>query len=134
VKLTTNIIHIDKQDKLLLVVGNSFRIVAFEDINYLQSWGSYTQIYLSNNKKIVSTMGITFYEELLVEYHFFKINKSTLINLNEIESYNHKKKSIKLQNTQELEVSRRKQKEFVKAVYELTIRVSVPKIETVEKV
>lgn len=133
-KLTTNIIHIDKQDKLLLVVGNSFRIVAFEDINYLQSWGSYTQIYLSNNKKIVSTMGITFYEELLVEYHFFKINKSTLINLNEIESYNHKKKSIKLQNTQELEVSRRKQKEFVKAVYELTIRVSVPKIETVEKV
>jgi two-component system LytT family response regulator len=119
-KAVNRIITIGKQDKLMLSVANSFRLVELEDINHLESWGSYTKIYLTNNKKIVTATGLTVYEELLGNRSFFRVNKSSLVNLNQIESYSHKKKTVKLKNNRELEVSRRKQKPFVNAIYERT--------------
>jgi len=120
VKIINRIIQFNQQEKLLLSTGNSFRIVEIEDIHHLQSWGSYTKIYLTNNKKIVTTTGLTVYEELLANNHFFRINKSSLVNLNQVENYNHKKKTIQLKNNQEIEVARRKYKDFVNAIYERT--------------
>ncbi len=133
-KAVNRIITIGKQDKLMLSVANSFRLVELEDINHLESWGGYTKIYLMNNKKIVTTTGITVYEELLANNSFFRVNKSSLVNLNQLESYDHKKRTIKLKNNRELEVSRRKQKPFVKAIYELTTRIAkIKQNKTVEK-
>jgi two-component system LytT family response regulator len=122
-KAVNRIIEINQQAKLMLSTANSFRIVELDQISYLKGWGCCTEIYLTNNKKIVSTSRVVVYEELLLAYPFFKINKATFVNLNQVESYNYKKKTIQLKNNQEVEVSRRKQKDFVNAIYELTIRV-----------
>lgn len=105
----------------MLSTGNSFKMVEIENINHLRSWGNYTEIHLINNKKIVTTTPITVYEELLANNYFFRVSKSSLVNLNQVESYNHKKRAILLKNTQEIEVARRKQKDFINAIYVRTI-------------
>lgn len=130
-KIINRIIEINGEPKLMLSTANSFRIVELDQIAYLKGWGSYTEIHLTNNKEIVATTGINIYEELLENYHFYKINKATLVNLNHIENYNHTKKTIKLKSTQELEVSRRKYKDFVNEIYERTI-LAEPKREAKE--
>jgi len=126
-KIVNRIIQFNQQEKLLLSTGNSFRIVEIESISHLQSWGSYTEIYLTNNKKIVTTTGLTIYEELLTNNHFFRVNKSSLVNLNQVENYNHKKRIIQLKSKAEIEVARRKQKDFVNAVFERTTRIATTK-------
>ena len=119
-KIVNRIIQFNQEPKLMLSTGNSFRMVEIEDINHLKGYGSYTEFYLTNNKKIVTTTGLTVYEELLANNHFFRVNKSSLVNLNQVENYNHKKKTIQLKSKEEIEVSRRKQKDFVNAIYERT--------------
>jgi two-component system, LytTR family, response regulator len=111
----------------MLSTANSFRIVELDQIAYLKGWGSYTEIHLTNNKEIVATTALNIYEELLENYHFHKINKATLVNLNQVESYNHKNKIIQLKSTQELEISRRKYKDFVNEIYQQTVELPITK-------
>lgn len=105
----------------MLTTGGSFRIVELEQIAYLKTWGSYTEIYLTNNKKIVSSNSIITYEEHLIKHHFCRIHKTNLVNLNHIEQYNHKTKKVKLKNGEEIEVSRRKYKDFMNELYQRTV-------------
>ena len=105
----------------MLTTGGSFRILELEQITHLKTWGSYTEIYLSNNKKIVLSNSIATYEEHLTKNHFYRIHKTHLVNLNHIEQYNHKTKKVRLKNGEELEVARRKYKDFVNEIYQRTI-------------
>lgn len=120
-KTTGNIIQINQAPKLMLTIGGSFRIVELEQITHLKTWGNYTEIYLTNKNKIVLSNPINTYEEHLIKHHFYRIHKTNLVNLNHIEQYNHKTKKIKLKNGEELEVARRKYKDFVNEFYQRTI-------------
>lgn len=120
-KITSNIIEINQPPKLMLTTGSSFRILELDQITYLKTWGNYTEIYLTNNKKIVLSNSIATYEEHLTQYHFYRIHKTNLVNLNHIEQYNHKTKKIKLKNGEELEVARRKYKDLINEFYQRTI-------------
>ena len=104
----------------MLTTGGSFRMLELEQITYLKTWGSYTEVYLANQKKIVLSNSITTYEEDLTKHHFHRIHKTTLVNLNHIEQYNHKTKKIRLKSGEELEVARRKYKDFVNTIHERT--------------
>lgn len=120
-KTTGNIIQINQAPKLMLTIGGSFRIVELEQITHLKTWGNYTEIHLTNKNKIVLSNPINTYEEHLTKHHFYRIHKTNLVNLNHIEQYNHKTKKIKLKNGEELEVARRKYKDFVNEFYQRTI-------------
>ena len=119
-RVSIRIITIDNEDKLMLSVGNSFRLVDLCQIHHLQSDGSYTEIYLLDGTTLVDTRPMCAYEQLLKQYHFYRVNKSMIINLNKVESYNHAKKTIKLKSGQQVEVARRRCRDFVEAVHKRT--------------
>jgi two-component system LytT family response regulator len=77
--------HIHSQDKNLKKIivrnANSISLIAVKDIVYCESDSNYTNIYLSQQQKIMVSATLKEYEELLIDYGFFRVHKSYLINL-----------------------------------------------------
>jgi two-component system LytT family response regulator len=61
--------------------------VNVSDIIYCESSGPYTKFILKQPDKIVTSKHLKEYEDLLSGYNFFRIHKSYLVNLQEIEKY-----------------------------------------------
>src|SRR4030095_142616 len=61
--------------------------VKVSDIIYCESKGPYTKFFLKQSDKIITSRHLKEYEGLLHEYNFFRIHKSYLVNLQEIQEY-----------------------------------------------
>jgi len=61
--------------------------VNVSDIIYCESSGPYTKFFLKQPNKIVTSKHLKEYEDLLGGYNFFRIHKSYLVNLQEIQKY-----------------------------------------------
>ena len=87
------------------------------DIIRLEANSNYTNIWFSNNTKILASKTLKEFEELLPEDIFFRTHHSHLINLNFIKRYiKGDGGQIELQNGSFVDVSRRKKEEFLKAI------------------
>lgn len=64
-----------------------FRVVNVADMMYLQADGNYTVLHLTGLDTIVASLPIIEFEEILVNREFFRINKSTIINMNYLKAY-----------------------------------------------
>lgn len=105
----------DTKKVLKLVVSNieGFDVLSIEDIIRLEGDSNYTHFVLLDGKKVVSTKSLGVYEELLMEFGFFRIHLSTIINLRHVKSY---KKSdggqVKMCDDEILKISRHRKKDF----------------------
>src|SRR5262245_42309913 len=61
--------------------------VKVSDIIYCESSGPYTHFFLKQPEKILTSKHLKEYEDLLRGYSFFRIHKSYLVNLQEIQKY-----------------------------------------------
>ncbi len=61
--------------------------VRVSDIIYCESDGPYTRFFLKQPEKIITSKHLKEYENLLDGYNFFRIHKSYLVNLQEIQKY-----------------------------------------------
>ena len=84
---------------------------------YLQADSNYTILHLSGLNKIVSTRALGEYEKILDPPHFFRIHKSTIINMNYLQGYSsYEGNFAELNDGTKLSISRRKLIEFREAV------------------
>lgn len=85
-KLTTlkhNLNHSDR--KIALPISSGVEIVNVSDIRYLQAEGSYSKFFLSNDKQLVISKNLKFFEELVGDdAHFFRVHRSYIVNINYI--------------------------------------------------
>jgi two-component system, LytTR family, response regulator len=106
-----------KFDKIPVPTLRGLQFIPIADILYLSSEGNYTQIYLQNQEKIVSSKSLGDYETILENLHFFRIHHSCIINLSQIREYlKGEGGSVILSNGVELDVSKRKKKEFLELI------------------
>ncbi|GAB3510867.1 LytR/AlgR family response regulator transcription factor [Emticicia fontis] len=86
------------------------------DILYLESQGNYTMLYLSNNRKTLSSRTLQIFEQKLKDYNFYRVSRSHIINFSAIEWFNsgYNEMSILLKNGVRFSVSRRRRKLFSK--------------------
>jgi two-component system, LytTR family, response regulator len=106
-----------KFDKIPIPTLRGLQFVHIAEILYLASEGNYTQIYLENKDNIVSSKSLGDYEILLESLHFFRIHHSTIINLSQIREYlKGEGGSVILRNGAELDVAKRKKKEFLELI------------------
>ncbi len=76
--------------------------------------GSYTKFYLINGQKIVVSKLLKEYEEILDNFHFFRVHQSNIINLEHIKRYvKGDGGQIWMNDNVEIEVSRRRKEEFL---------------------
>jgi two-component system, LytTR family, response regulator len=104
-------------DKIPVPSMRGLLFVSLAEILYLTSEGNYTIIYLENNQKIVSSRNIGEYENLLANVMFYRIHHSSIINLIKIKEYiKGDGGSVLLTDGTELDVSKRKKKEFLSLI------------------
>ncbi|WP_435356725.1 LytR/AlgR family response regulator transcription factor [Emticicia sp. SJ17W-69] len=104
-------------DKIPIPSMRGLLFVPVKEILYLISEGNYTTILMENSQKIVSSRNLGDYESLLENLHFFRIHHSTIINLSQIKEYlKGEGGSVILSDGTELDVSKRKKKEFLELI------------------
>ena len=74
------------EDRLFLEMGENSRFLQISEISHIAASGDYAEVYMINGKNILIEKPLREWEERLPERHFIRIHRSTIINLNEIES------------------------------------------------
>jgi two-component system LytT family response regulator len=104
-------------EKITIVEQFGFRILRLDDLMYLQADSNYTILHLSGLNKIVATRSLCDFEEMINNPMFFRIHKSTMINLNYLKAYSsYQGNFAELSDGTRLSISRRKVNEFREAV------------------
>jgi len=97
------------KNNVMVSTAKGKEVFSVEDIVYFEAVGNYTQIHLLNGKKKLLSKSIKSIEEL-GRSSFFRIHRSTVVNVNYIKEYSSKALTIKLINGDHVTVSQRKRK------------------------
>ncbi|MDC6387307.1 LytTR family DNA-binding domain-containing protein [Maribacter sp. PR1] len=101
------------QGKLTLPQQDGFQVLNIRDILYCKADDNYTEIFLEN-KKILVSKTLKYFEDALTDFHFARIHKSYLVNVNEVVKYRKGKGgSVVVSNGKELLVSASKKKDLL---------------------
>jgi two-component system LytT family response regulator len=104
-------------DKIPVPSLRGISFLPIHNILYLSSEGNYTTLYTEGGHKIVSSRNLGDYETLLENLNFYRIHNSTIINLVHIKEYiRGDGGSVILTDGTELDVSKRKKKDFLEAI------------------
>jgi len=92
------------------------------ELIYLQADDNYTVLYLKGDRKILATRTLGEFEKILEGPEFFRIHKSTIINLNFLAGYSSFQGNFaELKDGSRLDISRRKLSEFREKVKQYSI-------------
>ncbi|MBL0054380.1 MAG: response regulator transcription factor [Bacteroidetes bacterium] len=99
---------------------NGLFFLNVSDIIRCQSDVNYTHIYLKDKQKLTVAKTLKEFEEMLVEYNFFRVHNSNLINLSHIKNYVKGKGGyVVMIDGAEIEVSTRRKDDFLKRLMEM---------------
>lgn len=77
----------EPQSKIGLPTVNGLLFESINKIIRCEAKGPYTEFSFTDNKKVLISRSIKFYEELLSKHNFFRVHKSHLINMDHITEY-----------------------------------------------
>ena len=104
-------------EKITIAEQSGFRMVKVSEIMYLQADSNYTIFHLSGLDKIVASRSLGEFEKILENSMFFRIHKSTIINMNFLKAYHsYEGNYAELTDGTRLSISRRKLFDFREAV------------------
>lgn len=113
---TGNYTELNKRGIITLYEDNEYHIIREEDIIRLEADGTYTKFILQD-KNYLSSSRIGVYEEKLSKELFFRVHKSHIINLREIEKLGRGRKSyVVLSNEDVVPISQTKQESLEQAM------------------
>lgn len=102
-------------DRITINSLDGITVIPIAEIVYLEAAGTYTLFYLVNNNKVVSSLNLKEYEELLAEHYFFRVHHSFLINMAEVKKFiKTEGGGVLMSNGQTVAVSKRKKEEFIR--------------------
>lgn len=106
----------NKFDKIAIPSVDEFHFVHISDIIRCEANSNYTIIYLVSGKRIVAPKTLKEFEELLTSEGFFRVHQSHLINLSHIQQFLKTKNKLRMSDSSEVEVSRRKKTLFMELI------------------
>ncbi len=114
----------NKHHKISLPINNGdFIIVNIDDILYCEADGSYTNFHTTDNKVYTTSTNLKKVENILMQAAFFRIHRSTLLNLKHIVQFNHTGELV-LSNKKRLIVSSRNKTNFLRILKLMNYSVS----------
>lgn len=104
-------------NKITIAEQFGFRIIDVSQVRYLEADSNYTILHLSGLEKIVSSKSLGEFEKILDPPMFFRIHKSTILNMNYLASYSsYQGHFAVLGDNTKLPISRRRVNEFREAI------------------
>ncbi len=106
-----------RQSSTIPIKGNyKIDFIPINEIHYCKAIQSYTEV---RHDIILSTRPITEFEILLETYPFFKINKSVLINMYKIQTFDKKSNMIIISDNTSFELARRRKLDFLSLIKDI---------------
>lgn len=87
---STNAKHDTNKKVVLITHVKGFNLVEFKDIIRLEPDGNYTNFYIVENKKILSSRTLKEYESILPDSVFYRISRFCLVNINFVKEFNNR--------------------------------------------
>ena len=103
-------------EKLPYAVGNKIRFIPFIDIKYILASGSYCEVYMNSDKKIVLRNSLNKIINLLDKNKFYRVHRSTIINLDHLDEIicsSYQETDVKMLDNKTFRVSKSKRKEIM---------------------
>jgi len=101
--------------------SSGFRVVKLSELIYLRADSNYTVLYLAGNEEVVATNTLGQFEVIINNPFFFRIHRSTIINLEYLKAYyNYQGNFAEISNGTRLSISRRRLSGFLGAVSKFT--------------
>ena len=102
-------------DKISLPTNEGYFFMEIQDIIRCEAQGNYTQFYFRDGSKLLVSKTLKWYEEILSDLNFFRINRSHLINLKMIRVVGRQRNpSVVLDDGSELTMSSFRKDDFFK--------------------
>jgi two-component system LytT family response regulator len=99
--------------KICLATSDRLEFVQVDEIVMCEASGSYTNVYLKENRKIMVSKNLKEYETLLSSENFMRVHNSFLINLNQVKQFVKSEGGfILMKNNQQVSISPKKRDEF----------------------
>ncbi|UJH92321.1 LytTR family transcriptional regulator [Antarcticibacterium sp. 1MA-6-2] len=102
--------------KIAFPTVEGFDLIHSNQILYCKAESNYCCIKVIDGSTKMVTKTLKFVEEILPTNSFARIHKSYVINLNYVVRYNKINKEVELTNGEKLQVSFRKEEEFISAI------------------
>lgn len=121
-EILLNTVHRQPQEnrKICLPTAQGLEFIKVNDIIYCEANGSYTNIYLKNQHKLMMSKHLKEYENLLSDYEFMRVHNSFLINLNEVKSFVKTEGGyILMNNNAQISISLKKREDFMEKMANL---------------
>jgi two-component system, LytTR family, response regulator len=100
--------------KIAIPTSDGFILQPLDQIIFCQAEGNYTQFYLTDKRKLLSSYTLKQYDAMLSDFQFFRAHKSFLINLDHVHQYRKGEGGTALMsNGMEIEISRRNKDGFM---------------------
>lgn len=106
-------------DKNLVLINHSkgFTLIDYKDIVWLEASDNYTNLFLNTGKKIVASKTLKEFEAILPTTVFFRIHRSSLINVDYIKEYsNSEGGTIIMSDGTNIQVSKARSQEFAEFI------------------
>lgn len=103
-----------RHPKIRIPTSDGIFYVRYDEVIYLKGEGSYSRFFLTDDREVMTSRNIKYYEDSLPEPLFFRIHQSYVVNTNHVQQIirtggNH----VVMSNLSQLEISRRKKDEFL---------------------
>lgn len=110
--LQTNISN-SKISRVALPITEGLVFIEVEDIVSLEADGSYTSVSLNNGKKMLICKKLKYFDQLLDDtLQFFRVHRSSIVNINYIEHYSRNDSFLRMDNKSIVKIARNKKIAF----------------------
>ena len=101
--------------KIALPAQDGLIFVEVQNILRCEADGNYTTFYFKNKEKMVICKNLSYFDEILTDFSFFRSNRNSLINMNYISKFQRGRKCfVILDDGSEVSVSENKKEEFIR--------------------
>lgn len=108
--------------QISIPVLNGFEFIHLDEIIYLRAESNYTQFFLKGGKQIMATKTLKEFEDVLQDFNFYRVHKSSMINLTTMVKYvRGDGGTVYLLEGHEVDVSRRSKDGFLDKLNQLVI-------------
>lgn len=104
--------------RIALPTAEGVYLVKKADIIRIEAMNNYSTFYLLDNKKIVISKTLKEYEQTLTDPHFFRVNRSCMVNLEYVIKYRKGDGgTLELSDGKEIEVSAQRKEELMQKLF-----------------
>jgi len=97
----------DKIAKIAVPVSDGLIFVKTDDISHVEADGSYAKLWLTNGSNLLVSKKLKYFEELLINQdNFYRVHRSHLVNMANIQKYDRHESLVILENGTKVKVAR----------------------------